>query len=164
MKKIPLLGCLGLGLLGLSPSAFALCTVLCSCSASTSSVAFGVHDPLSGSATSSTGNVAVTCGGVLGLLVPYDIELSPGGYGTYSARQMGSGVNRLNYNLYTSGTFATVWGDGSGSTQIVSGSVTIVLLGGTTENHTVYGRIPAGQTSVVPGSYSDTVTVTVIYQ
>lgn len=163
MKK-KLLGVgLGLGLFGLSPPAFALCTILCSCLASTSSVAFGAYNPLSGSATSSTGNVAVSCGGVLGLLVPYDIALSAGGYGSYSARQMGSGVNRLNYNLYTSGTHATVWGDGSGSTQIVSGSVTILLLGGTTQNRTVFGRIPAGQTSVAPGSYSDTVTVTVTY-
>lgn len=144
--------------------AWALCTLLCSCSASTTAVAFGTYNPLSASPLDGTGNVRVSCGGVLGLLVPYDIALGTGAYGSgFSPRKMASGGNRLNYDLYTSSAYATIWGDGSGGSQDVSGSVTIVLLGGTANNHAVYGRIPAGQTAVVPGSYGDTVTVTVTY-
>lgn len=151
-------------ILVLPQSAMALCTLLCSCSVSTSAVSFGVYNPLSSSPVDSTGNVRVTCGGVLGLLVPYGIILNKGSFSTnFSPRKMASGGNRLNYDLYTSSARDTIWGDGSGGTQIVSSSITIVLLGGTFNDHTVYGRIPGSQFTVPPGGYSDTVTVTVTY-
>jgi spore coat protein U-like protein len=163
MKKL-IVAALFMFTMGLSQSASALCTILCSCSVSTSSVSFGVYNPLSSSPHDSAGNVRVTCGGVLGLLVPYNIAINKGVYSTnFSPRQMASGVNRLSYDLYTSGAHTLIWGDGSGSTQVVPGSVTIVLLGGTFNDHAVYGRIPGSQSSVPPGGYSDTVTVTVIY-
>lgn len=154
-----------LALLTMLPApAWALCTLLCSCSVSTTAVAFGTYNPLSGSVLDASGNVRVSCGGVLGLLVPYDIALSKGGYSSqFSPRKMASGAHRLNYDLYTSSAHSQVWGDGSGGSQVVSGSVSIVLLGGAANNHPVYGRIPADQSTVVPGSYADSVTVTVTY-
>lgn len=156
----------GVIILALMPlSASALCTLLCSCTVSTSGVAFGTYNPLSAAAVTANGNVRVTCGGVLGLLVPYQIALSKGANaGNFSPRQMASGVKRLNYNLFTDGTYATVWGDGTGGTQTVSGSVSVVLLGGTSQDNTVYGRMPGSQTTVAPGTYNDTIQVTVTYQ
>lgn len=163
MKKL-IVAALVMFTMGLSQSASALCTLLCSCSVSTSPVSFGVYNPLSSSPHDSAGNVRVTCGGVLGLLVPYSIAINKGVYSAnFSPRQMDSGVNRLSYDLYTSGAHTLIWGDGSGSTQVVADSVTIVLLGGTFNDHAVYGRIPGSQFTVIPGSYSDTVTVTVTY-
>jgi len=163
MKKI-LVSALAILALCLSQSAFAVCTLLCSCSVSTSPVSFGVYNPLSSSPLDSAGNVRVTCGGVLGLLVPYNIAINKGSFSTnFSPRQMASAGNKLNYDLYTSSAHAVIWGDGSGSTQYVSGAITIVLLGGTSNDHAVYGRIPGSQFTVVPGSYGDTVTVTVTY-
>lgn len=160
----PCAAVLGLLLLAASPHASALCTLTCSCSVSTTPVAFGGYDPLSGSPQDATGNVRVTCGGVLGLLVPFDIALDAGSFGAgLSPRQMASGANRLNYDLYTAAAHTVVWGDGSGASQMVAGSVTIILLGGTSVDHPIYGRIPGGQSSVPPGSYGDTVTVTVTY-
>jgi spore coat protein U-like protein len=68
---------------------------------------------------------------------------------------MTKGSSTLRYNLYTSATHATIWGDGTGETAPRGGN----LLGG---NFTVYGRIPARQ-NVLVGTYSDMITVTVDY-
>jgi spore coat protein U-like protein len=75
---------------------------------------------------------------------------------------MASGANTLQYNLYTTAGFAIVFGDGTGSTQTSSG----VGAGVATANTlTVFGQLPDSATNqaAVPGSYSDTVTVTVTY-
>lgn len=139
----------------------ALCTITCTCLVSTTPVVFGTYYPVSGNAATGVGNVRVTCGGILGLLVPFDVSLGPGmnDAGGFN-RRMAKGGSLLRYNLYT-GT-GTVWGDGSGSTQAVHGGVTIVLLGGTAVDLPVQGSIPGGQ-NVPVGGYSDTVTVTVTY-
>ncbi len=131
------------------------------CTVSASNLSFGQYLPSSGSAVDTTGNVAVTCSGLLSVLVGYTISLSTGASGSYAARALNSGANSLAYNLYTNLLRTTVWGNGSGSST-VSGSILVQLVVPTTNNHTVYGRIPASQ-NVAPGSYSDTITVTVNY-
>jgi spore coat protein U-like protein len=159
------LRCLWLALLLCTASpAHALCVApLCSCSVSTTSLAFGAYNPLANVNVDSTASVRISCGGVVGLLIPYDVALGPGG-GTYGARRLTSGAATLNYNLYTSNTMATVWGDGSASTQILSGAILLDVLGwAPVQSHTVYGRIPLGQTGARPGVYGDTVSVTVTY-
>jgi spore coat protein U-like protein len=57
-----------------------------------------------------------------------------------------------------------VWGDGSGSTQTVAGSMK--LTNGNPShinNHTVYGQIAPLQDVAVSNNYLDNVTVTVTY-
>lgn len=154
-----------LGALLLAPvPASALCVLLCSCSVSTTAVAFGGYNPLASEHLDTSGAVRVRCGGVLGLFVPYEIELGKGSYGaSHASRLMANGSQRLQYNLYTDSIRMSVWGDGSGGSQTISDSVTIILLGGTNNDHPIYGRIPRGQTTLTPGAYSDTVTVTVTY-
>lgn len=132
-----------------------------SCNASAQAVAFGNYDPLSIVPNDSTGQVSVTCTNLLSLFVNYTISLSTGVSGSYSSRQMASGSNRLNYNLYTDLTHLFVWGDGTSGTSQISAGFLVVLLG-ITANHTVYGRIPARQNAAV-GAYSDVITVTVSY-
>lgn len=150
-------------LLALPLPASALC-LGCSCSVSTVPVAFGAYAPLSGSPGLTTGNVSMRCTTTLGLLLNYSIDLGKGSNSTsFSPRKMASGSNRLNYDLYTSGAYTTVWGDGSSGTGRISGSVTLSLLSATIVNSTVYGRIPAGQNLVPPGLYNDTVVVTINY-
>ena len=68
---------------------------------------------------------------------------------------MTSGAHTLNYNLYTTNTRTTVWGDSTAGTSKVNANGTIVA-------KTVYGRIPALQNAFV-GSYSDTITVTIAF-
>jgi spore coat protein U-like protein len=151
------------------PLPAAAACVLCSCTATATGVAFGTYNPLSGPDLPATGNIHLSCtNGPLGGALAYSIALNQGLYSaSFNPRQMDdAGGHRLNYNLYTSGTHATIWGDGTGGTGVVSGSVSIpFLLGGSgTADNTVYGLIPGGtQPTAYVGSYSDTITVTVTY-
>lgn len=147
-----------------SPSVMALC-VLCSCSANNSSLNFGTYNPIANSQMNVTGNVAVTCRAVVSLLdAPYTISLSRGSSSVFNPRRMSSNLDTLNYNLYTSATRTQIWGDGTGGTNIVSGQISFLqLLQNVTANHTIYGTIPANQTAVKAGNYTDTVIVTISY-
>jgi spore coat protein U-like protein len=69
-----------------------------------------------------------------------------------------SGGSTLNYNLFTTGAHAVVWGDGTSSTATLGNTGN-----GAAQTLTIYGRIPAGQTTVPAGSYADTVAVTITY-
>ncbi|MEQ1439345.1 spore coat U domain-containing protein [Fontimonas sp. SYSU GA230001] len=131
------------------------------CTVSTSPVVFGSYNPISGAAVDSTGTVTVTCTAVVSISVNYSIALGTGLGGSFAPRRMTSGANTLPYNLYTSASRSTVWGDGSGGTSTVSDGYTLGLLL-VTRNYTVYGRIPASQ-NVAAGAYADTIVVTVTY-
>jgi spore coat protein U-like protein len=129
------------------------------CTVATLPVAFGSYDALSSSAVDSTGQVSVSC---LGLLFPisYTISLSSGGAGNFSPRKMALGAGRLNYNLYSDSARNSVWGDGTGGTSTVSDTYSSLL--GATKLYTVYGRV-SGSQNVAAGVYVDSVVVTVIY-
>jgi spore coat protein U-like protein len=120
------------------------------CTVSAQSVAFGSYDVFSAQPLDGAGNVSVNCSPS----ASYTVTLSAGG-GSYSQRQMSSANDVLNYNLYTNASRSIVWGDGSAGTSTVGGS-------GESANHTVYGRVPAGQNRKV-GSYGDTIIVTVTF-
>jgi len=138
-------------------------SLLVSCTTSASGVAFGSYAPFSASPTDSAGTVTVTCTPFLvGLLVSYTIALSTGNGGSYASRAMSNGLSPLQYQLYTDPARTTVWGDGSAGTATISDGYTIALLAPVTRNYTVYGRIPALQ-PVSPGTYVDTIMVTVAY-
>lgn len=153
-----------LGLLFAAEAARALCLpAVCSCTLATTNVAFGTYNPLALGNTDTTGSLKVTCGGVAGLLIPFNIALSTGNGGSYT-RRMKSGGNSLSYNVYTDAAYTSVWGDGSSATQVISSGVTLDVLGlAPAQNFVVYGRIPARQLTTVPGVYADTISVTVTY-
>lgn len=149
-------------LLALPLPALASCA-RCTCAASATGVAFGRYSPLAATNADYTGNIRVSCGGGIGS-VAYTIQLSRGVYGSgFRPRRMGSGNNRLDYNLYTNAARTIVWGDGSGGTGVVSGLLDVSSAGASRE-HVVYGRVPAGQTSAAVGGYSDTIMFTILYQ
>lgn len=149
--------------LALPKSAAALC-IICSCSISVGSqVAFGTYNPLPGTAADATGHFTVTCDLTLGLLGTYTVALSQGGAGSYAPRRMSSGAHTLNYNLYTDAARTAVWGDGTGGSTIVSDSSLLTLLGHVVREYDVYGRILPNQQAASPGSYADTIIVTVTY-
>ena len=89
----------------------------------------------------------------------YTVALNAGlGTGaTETTRQMMNGTYALGYSLYTSNTYGTVWGDGTGSTATVTGVGT-----GANQTITVYGQIPANE-AAISGTYNDTITATITY-
>ncbi len=148
-------------------NANALCLSLlgCSCSMAVTGVSFPTYNPLSATTVTSAGNVKITCGGVAGLLVPFDIALSSGVSNSFTGRTMKSGANALSYNLYTDATYSTVWGDGTGSSSKLSSGILLDVLGlAPASNYPVYGQIPGNQNTVVPSpNYTDTISVTLTY-
>lgn len=148
----------------LARDASALCTLVCSCTATTTGIVFPTYNPLSSGNVDSVGNVRVACGGVVGLGIPYTVTLSAGTSGSMSNRQMAAGAARLSYNLFISNGYSTVWGDGSGATGTVSGGFALDVAGlAPPQDNTVYGRIPGNQMTVAPGVYADTLVVTLTY-
>ena len=148
---------LGKGLVGL------LCLILGSsahaaCRVTTTGINFGAYDVFAAVPSDTAGTVTVACD----RNPPTDVTISIGASptsGGFNPRQMRgtSGTDRLNYNLYTSSSMSTVWGDGSAGTSTV-------LLRKVNRNRpetaTIYGRIPPGQ-NVSVGAYFDSVTVTI---
>lgn len=136
------------GLAGLlaAPQAQALCLpAVCTCNVVVTNIVFAAYNPLAFGNTDSTGSVKVTCGGVVGLLVPFTVDLGKGGGTSFSTRRMASGANTISYNVYLDSNYTTVWGDGTTSTGRISSSVLLDALGLTPGvTFTVYGRIPAG--------------------
>lgn len=131
-------------------------TVTANCTISTSALAFGNVNTLSGSNVDGTGGLSITCTNGTGWSASAGVG---GGSGaTFASRKMAQGSDLLNYSLYTDSARSSVWGDGTGSTSLFSGTGT-----GSSQAVTVYGRVPSGQTSVPAGSYADTVAVTVTY-
>jgi spore coat protein U-like protein len=117
-------------------------------------VNFGVYQPFSASPIDSTGSITIRCR----LSGPYSISLNAGLAGDFADRHMSHAGSRLVYQLYTSPARRVVWGDGTGGSATVSGFCS----GYCSNDQPIYGRIPARQ-SVAPGTYTDTVTVTVIF-
>jgi spore coat protein U-like protein len=130
--------------------------IVADCNLSATNLSFGTYDAASGSPLDATSAVSVYCSNGLS----YDVALNIGsGGGTFVTRTLADGGNTLNYNLYSNAGRSTIWGDGTGSTAIVSGSGTGLLSAVT---HNVYGRVASGQDRAV-GSYASTITVTVTF-
>lgn len=163
MKKL-LSATIAAWLLTLPFPVLALC-VGCSCLVSTTDVAFGTYNPLSATPLDHVGNVHVSCTTTLGLAITVTTDLGAGqNSASFSPRKMASGANRLNYDLYADAAHTGIWGDGTSGTQHMVESLTLSLLGAVTRDYPVYGRIPGSQTTVRPGSYGDSVVVTITYQ
>jgi len=127
-----------------------------SCSISTiSGVSFGSYDALNASPLDQTGSISYQCSVLY--IGTVTVDLSTGGSGTYSSRQMHKGAATLGYNLYRDATRLLVWGNGTGGTSRYG---PVVPLLGVPNTLTIYGRIPARQTSPV-GAYTDTVVATI---
>ena len=131
-------------------------TVTPNCTVSTSAIAFGSVNTLSGSNVDGTGGVTVTC--TNGTPWTASAGAGSGSGASFNGRKLSAGSNMLTYNLYTDSSRSSIWGDGTGSTATLGNTGS-----GGTQNFTIYGRIAAGQTSAPAGNYSDTVSVTVSY-
>jgi spore coat protein U-like protein len=132
------------------------------CSVTASAVAFGNYPLFSPTPTDSSGTISVACSGTAGESVSYRVSLGAGVSGSVAARRMSSPTSpfALAYNLHTDAARTVVWGDGSGSSVMLNGTLTLPVSGSSSVSATVYGRMPARQ-NVFPGVYADSITVTV---
>lgn len=128
------------------------------CRIAATPILFGAYDTFAEFPLDGTGEILVTCAGAGPGAAPAPlIRLASGvaSAGSSSPRRMlpampPSGAAFLAYQLYRNPTRTEVWGDGTGNTFVQTGD----------GRQIVYGRIPPRQ-SVPPGTYSDTVIVTV---
>lgn len=131
------------------------------CNVNASGVSFGGYNVFSPIPLDATGSISVDCN--IPARNPHapltvTVSISPGNSGSFAQRTMQGPGSVLNYNLYMSPSFSSVWGDGSGGTNVRTALVTR----DTPLTATIYGRIPARQ-NVSAGSYSDLLTVTVTW-
>jgi spore coat protein U-like protein len=139
----------------LAPIAAAACVLLpaaaraASCSNLSATLTFGpaAYDVYSTTDVTQAGTISYKCPPPLSPVV----TLSASANGAYGPRQMTSGANTLNYDLYFDAAMTVVWGTGADSHPVPAG--------GGTQTVPLYGRIFAQQDAAV-GAYSDTITVT----
>lgn len=136
-----------------STSFSATATVLSSCNVNATSVNFGSSGILSGN-TDAQGTLSIQCSPSL----PYTVSLNGGNSGATdpTQRKMSFSGANLTYGLYRDSARTLPWGSTIG-TNTTSGTGT-----GVTQAQTVYGRA-AAQTTPAPGTYTDSVVVTVGY-
>jgi spore coat protein U-like protein len=90
----------------------------------------------------------------------YDIGLDEGTTASATTAQRllfnGATSETIKYNLFTDAGHSTVWGKLVGTDTVhATGS-------GAQQTYTIYGRVP-GQNTPTPGTYTDTVHITVTY-
>ncbi|MGH8293071.1 MAG: Csu type fimbrial protein [Gammaproteobacteria bacterium] len=126
------------------------------CTVSTRTMAFGNYNPLTAAARNVAPVVIVAVCTGRGTLTA---ALSTGRSNSYINRYMTSAAtsDQLDYQLYTSVTPTTIWGDGSGATAVVTRKF---------RNNTVrlraFGQISAMQ-NIAAGKYTDLITATVTF-
>jgi spore coat protein U-like protein len=124
------------------------------CEVTASDLAFGTYTAQGGTPLQGTTLLRATC-------TPgttYNIGLNDGTAGgtIYTGRQMASGQNKLNYQLYRDSARTNIWGNTTGTDTVQDVGT------GLAKDHTVFGAVPAAQ--VVPaGDYQDTITVRIYY-
>jgi spore coat protein U-like protein len=124
----------------------ATATVASTCTVSGNTMAFGAY---TGALVDQTGVVTANCTKGTSFSVAMTSTQTLGAY------QMTSGLNTLNYNLYT---------NNARSAEIIAGTtiLTDASASGNNQTVTIYGRIPAAQVASI-GAYSGTTTFTLTY-
>ena len=136
-----------------STSSSATAAVVSSCNVSATNINFGSIGLLTGN-TDATGTLTIQCNSTL----PYTVSLDGGlsGATNPTQRKMALSSTNIIYGLYSDSARSLPWGATVG-TNTASGTGS-----GASQNLTVYGRI-APQTTPNPGTYTDTIVVTVSY-
>ena len=118
----------------------------------------GTFDGTNNLTANSTISVRCTSG------TTFNVDLSTGSSGSYAGRTLANGADTLNYNLYTTSGYTTVWGDGTGTTSRGSGTGAGMAVGNA-QSLIVYGRLLASANTnpVGAGTYTDSITATITY-
>lgn len=128
--------------------------VAASCTISGATLDFGTFNALGGN-VDATSTLSATC--TNGSAYTIGLNAGTGADATTTARKMthSNGTNTLNYSLSATSLGGANWGAvGEAGVSAGTGS-------GSTQEITVYGRIPSGQTGAIAGAYSDIITATI---
>ena len=140
-------------LLAGSSAAHAACTV------ALGNLSFGPYDPLSSAPATTSGNAVVTCNDTPPPTVTIQLSASAVSGGFFPRRMRNSlGADTLDYNFYADVGATSIWGDGTGGTVTRSQKVNR----NAPWSVTFYGRIAPNQ-DVAPGSYADTLSITIVF-
>jgi len=140
-------------------------TIASSCTVTAANLAFGNYTGavldnssiITVNCTNSTAyNIGLGAGTGTGATTTTRILTSGANNSAPGANTLTSGTNHLNYTLWRDSARSLNWGNTVGTDTLASTGT------GAAQTFTVYGRIPASQ-SLNPGSYSDTITVTVSF-
>ncbi len=134
-------------------------TVLKACQVTATALAFGNYTPGAG-AIAGNSAVNVTCTKGTSFTVALNGGTTTGG--TIAQRLMTAGAaDTLRYNLYTTSGLATIFGDGTTGVTMPGTGAGLA----TAQTVQVFGQVPdsALNQAVTPGSYTDTIGVTVTY-
>ncbi|WP_425336290.1 Csu type fimbrial protein [Sinorhizobium garamanticum] len=127
-----------------------------SCSFSVASVNFGSTDTLSGAPATTNATLLANCSGspFSTILICPNLGSGSGG-ATASMRQMLSGADVLNYQLYSDSARTVVWGSQVWPfpSRPPAISVTLNGIGTGSASRQIYGALFGGQSTAPPGSY-----------
>jgi len=134
-------------------------TLVDTCLISASPLTFQPYVAGSG-AVAGTSTISLRCSNGALYAVGLSAGSTPGT--TIGQRLLANGSNTLQYNLYTSNAYTTVWGDGTSGSTVVSGLSSGF---GSPISLTIYGQVPdnASNKLSLAGSYSDTIVIVLAY-
>jgi spore coat protein U-like protein len=134
-------------------------TVVSACVVSAGILNFGNSiDPTSATVPlDATSTMTVLCTATTPYTIALNAGANAGGASNFSARAIKNGTRTLGYQLYSDSLRTTVWGDGTSTSSLSSGSGL-----GVNQSLTIYGRMPS-LSGAAPGTYADTVTITISY-
>jgi spore coat protein U-like protein len=124
---------------------------------SVTGLAFGSFDVLTGASVNSAGSISYHCDDVT-VSDRIEIQVGPGGSGSFAPRKLFNGAAELRYNIYLDPARQVIWGDGNSGT---SKHGPVEPTNDTPVNF--FGQIEPNQRTARAGAYSDTVVVTIVF-
>lgn len=130
--------------------------IVASCTVSASDLDFGAYASNQNTPVQGQTAIQLLCGAQTTAEVSLDAGSGPGGNTNNRRMEQDAGSDRLDYDLFQDPGRTIHWGDRSGrdTLEVQTTGVPLTI--------PVYGQIPGGQ-RVRDGTYSDTITVRVVY-
>jgi spore coat protein U-like protein len=130
--------------------------IVASCTVSASDLDFGAYSSNQNTPVQGQTAIQLLCGAETTAEVSLDAGSGPGGNTNNRRMEQDAGSDRLDYDLFQDPGRTIHWGDRSGRDTLEVHTTGLPLA------IPVYGQIPGGQ-RVRDGTYSDTITVRVVY-
>jgi spore coat protein U-like protein len=137
-------------------------TITASCTINAATLTFPSTPGTSLTSTAVTGSSSVTvnCTNTS----PYSIGMGQGSNYSAGSNRMANGTNYLPYGLYVDAAYTHPWTTGaSNSTCTTANDCYLATGNGSAQSIPIYGQVPVTATAPVPGTYTDTVTMTITY-